>query len=162
MATIDESAYVAPGARILGNVSLGKNVGVWHNAVLRGDYAGIVVEDGANVQDCSVVHGGHEEPAVIGGGTTVGHAAVVHACRIGADCLVGMNATVLDDADIGDYSIVGAGAVVAPGKQIPPRSLVVGVPGKVVRNVSDEEIEGIKENCKRYVQLAKSYKQRDE
>lgn len=127
-------------AVLIGDVTLGDGVSIWPQAVLRGDYNSITVGAGTNIQDGAVVHNDHGHPAVIGAGCVVGHRAVVHGCSIGDRCLIGIGAIVLNGAVVGDECVIGAGALVAEGKAIPPRSLVLGVPGRVVRAVSDEEL----------------------
>lgn len=153
MAKIDPAAWVAPGAIIRGNVTLAEDVGIWYNAVLRADEVSITVGAGTNIQDNCVVHGDKGNNITIGRNCTIGHSAVVHGCTIGDTCLIGMNAVVLDNAVIGEGSIVGAGAVVGAGTIIPPRSLVVGIPAKVKRTVSDEAVAGTLENAEEYIAL---------
>ena len=129
---IDESVYVASGAVVIGAVRLEKNSSIWHNAVLRGDINSIEVGEGSNIQDGTIVHLADDYGVKIGRYVTIGHAAMIHACEIGDECLIGMQATVLDGAVIGSQSIVGAGALVTKGTQIPEGSLVLGSPAKVV------------------------------
>ncbi len=148
---IHESVKIFPGARVIGDVKIAENASIWYNAVVRGDIGSIEIGKYSNVQDNCVVH----SPAVIGDYVTVGHAAVVHACRIEDNCLIGMNSTILDDAVIGKNSIVGAGAVVTQGKELPEGSLIMGVPGKQVRTLSEEEIEYLKKHAIKYAQLAR-------
>jgi carbonic anhydrase/acetyltransferase-like protein (isoleucine patch superfamily) len=136
---IHGTAYVHPRAVVIGNVVLGPAASVWPCAVLRGDIAPIEVGEGANIQDGAVVHVADGLPAVVGARVTVGHLAMIHACRIGDECLIGMHATILDGAIIGARSIVGAQALVTKGTVIPPGSLVLGSPAKVVRPLSAEE-----------------------
>ncbi|MBI3992018.1 MAG: gamma carbonic anhydrase family protein [Candidatus Lambdaproteobacteria bacterium] len=144
---IDPSAFVAPGARVIGQVTMAANTSLWFNAVLRGDVAPIEIGEGSNVQDLCMLHVngpgegrfGKPEGVVIGRGVTVGHKSMIHGCIIEDDCLIGMNATILSGARIGRGSIVGAGAVVLETVQIPPFSMVVGNPAKV-RKTYDESI----------------------
>lgn len=144
---IDPTAFVAPGAKIIGRVTLEANTSVWFNAVLRGDVASIVIGTGSNVQDLTTLHvngvgegrDGKAEPLVIGRNVTVGHNCMLHACTVEDECLIGMNATIMSGATIGRGSIVGAGAVVLEWAQIPPFSMVVGNPAKV-RKTYDESI----------------------
>ena len=133
----DESVFVCPGAAIVGDVTLGKNVNVWYNAVLRGDDGAIKVGDNTNVQDCAVLH----EETTVGSGCTIGHGAIVHGCTVGDNVLIGMGATVLNGAKIGDNCIVGAGALVTGKMDAPAGSMILGSPAKVVRPLTEEEIE---------------------
>jgi carbonic anhydrase/acetyltransferase-like protein (isoleucine patch superfamily) len=149
-------AYVAPSASITGDVRLGQESSVWHNATLRGDLAPVVVGRGSNVQDGVVLHVAHKLPCVIGEDVIVGHGAIVHGCRVADRCLIGMGAIILNGAEIGQESIVGAGALVTEGKKIPARSLVLGNPARIVRVVKDSEIEKIKETAQHYRELAAS------
>lgn len=148
---IDASARLAESAVVTGDMVLGADVSVWYGAVLRGDAGEIRVGRGSNVQDNVVVHCSAGMAAVIGENVVVGHGAVLHSCHIEDNCLVGMGAILLDGCVIGEGSIIGAGALVSPGKAIPPRSLVMGVPGKVMREVSEEEVRGTRDNAAQYV-----------
>jgi carbonic anhydrase/acetyltransferase-like protein (isoleucine patch superfamily) len=132
---------VHPSAVLIGDISFGSGVSVWPQAVLRADYHWITVGDRTNIQDGAVVHNDHTHPAAIGDDCVVGHRAVVHGCVIGNRCLIGIGAIVLNGAVVGDECVIGAGALVPEGKVIPPRSLVLGVPGKVVRAVSDDDLK---------------------
>ncbi|GAB3518595.1 gamma carbonic anhydrase family protein [Arthrobacter monumenti] len=155
---IDADAFVAPSATIIGDASLGKDASAFYGVVVRGDTAAIKVGDGSNLQDNVVLHADPGFPTTVGARVSVGHSAVVHGCTIGDDCLIGMSATVLNGANIGAGTLVAAGAVVLEGTEIPPRSLVAGVPAKVRRELSDEELDGVKENAKHYVELARAHK----
>ena len=154
---IDDSAYVASDAVILGAVTLGPQASVWHNCVLRGDINRIDIGEGSNVQDGSVVHLANDYGVTVGKYATIGHMAMIHACSIGDECLIGMHATILDGAVIGAQSIVGAGA---KGTQVPAGSLVLGAPAKVVRALSDEERAGLKAMADKYVIVSRAHKQR--
>jgi carbonic anhydrase/acetyltransferase-like protein (isoleucine patch superfamily) len=132
-------------------------VSIWPAAVLRGDINAIVVGEGSNIQDGAVVHLADDYPVLIGQYVTIGHSAVVHACTIEDECLIGMNATILDGAVIGRQSIVGAGALVRPGMIVPEGSMVMGVPGKIVRSLTVEERERIRLWADRYVVLSRYY-----
>jgi carbonic anhydrase/acetyltransferase-like protein (isoleucine patch superfamily) len=143
-------ARVHASAVIIGDVQLGEEASVWPCAVLRGDYNRIVVGRGSNVQDGAVLHNDDGLPCLVGEDVIIGHSAVVHGCTVGDRCLIGMNATILNGAVVGEGSVIGAGALVGEGKIIPPRSLVVGVPGRVVRPVSDDEFERIKASAASY------------
>ncbi|KJL45023.1 Galactoside O-acetyltransferase [Microbacterium terrae] len=147
---LDPSAFVAAGARVVGDVSLGEESSVWYNAVLRGDSASITLGAGSNLQDNVSVHVDAGHPVVIGEDVSVGHNAVIHGCTIGDGCLIGMGSTVLSGAEIGAGSLVAAGAVVLEGTVIPPGSLVAGVPGRVRRELSETEREGILQNARIY------------
>ncbi|MGH7442395.1 MAG: gamma carbonic anhydrase family protein, partial [bacterium] len=136
----DGEARVHSSAVLIGDVILGDQVSVWPQAVLRADYAAIRIGARTNLQDGVVVHNDHGRPALIGADCVVGHRAVVHGCSVGERCLIGIGAILLNGCVIGDESVIGAGALVPEGRVIPPRSLVLGVPGRVVRPVSDEEL----------------------
>jgi carbonic anhydrase/acetyltransferase-like protein (isoleucine patch superfamily) len=157
---IHRTAFIAPGAHVIGEVAVGEGASVWFNAVLRGDLARIRVGRLSNVQDGCVVHVDRGVPCAIGEGVTVGHQATVHACAIGDGALVGIGATVLSGARVGAYSLIGAGAVVLEGVRIPERSLVLGVPGKVVRRLSDREAATHVPHARRYRALADEYRRR--
>ena len=154
---ISADAWVAPNASVIGKVRIAADANVWFGAVLRGDIDEIVLGPGSNLQDNVVVHTELGSPTVIGAGVSVGHGAVVHGCRIEDGCLIGMNATVLNGAVVGADSLVAAGAVVLEGTIVPPRSLVAGVPAKVRRELSDEEVAGLHGNSERYVERAAVY-----
>jgi len=151
------SAWVAPNASLIGRVRVHADASVWFGAVLRGDIDEIELGPGSNLQDNVVVHTELGSPAVVGAGVSVGHGAVVHGCTIEDGCLIGMNATVLTGAVVGRDSLVAAGAVVLEGATIPPRSLVAGVPGKVRRELTDEEVAHLHGNSSRYVTRAQVY-----
>lgn len=154
---IPASAFIAPGATVVGDVVLGEEVSVWYGAVLRGDINRIQVGAHSNIQDGSVVHIDRGYEAVLGEWVTVGHRAIVHACRVADEVLVGMGSIILDGAEIGARSIIGAGALVTGGKIIPPGSLVLGSPAKVVRELTEEEQLSIKGWAERYVSLSRRY-----
>ncbi len=154
---IDATAWVAPNATLVGNVTLGAESSVFYGAVLRGDTDAIVLGARSNLQDNVVVHCDTGVPTTIGSGVSVGHGAVVHGCTIEDDCLVGMHATVLNGAVIGAGSLVAGGAVVLEGTVVPPRSLVAGVPAKVRRELTDDELAGIRANADHYVELSRAH-----
>src|SRR5688572_20474796 len=137
--TVAEDVFIAPGAMVIGDVTIGVGSSVWFNAVLRGDIAPIRLGRGSNVQDGSVLHVDEGVPCVVGDEVVIGHGAVVHSANIEDGALIAMHATVLSNSKIGRESIVGAHALVPPGKAFPARSLIVGVPGKVAREVTDTE-----------------------
>jgi carbonic anhydrase/acetyltransferase-like protein (isoleucine patch superfamily) len=161
---IDPTAYVSPHAVVMGDVRLGPRASVWPTAVLRGDINFIEIGAESNIQDGSVVHLAEDLPVIVGKLVTVGHGAILHACTVGDECLIGMRATILDGAVIGRGSIVGAHALVTKGMQIPPGSLVMGTPAKVVRPLRPEEIAGIRVWADHYVDLGplhKAHEQKD-
>ena len=155
---IDTASWVAGNATIIGKVELKKNSNIWFNSTLRGDEEPIVVGEGTNVQDGSVIHTDPGCPVIIGKNVTIGHLVMLHGCIIEDDCLIGIGSTILNKAKIGKNSIIGANALVTENKIIPERSLVLGSPGKIVRQVSDKEIESIKENARHYVETFRKYK----
>lgn len=150
-----DAAFAAWNAEIAGDVTLGRDSSVWFSATLRADIAPITVGEGTNIQDGATVHVDTGLPCTIGHGVTVGHNAVLHACTVGDDCLIGMGAVVLSGAVIGKESVVGAGALVTEGKVFPPRSLVLGSPAKAVRVIDDATLEKIRENGRVYLGLAR-------
>lgn len=154
---VHAEAFTAPASVVVGQVTLEAGAGVWYGAVLRGDTDVITLGAGSNVQDNCTVHADPGFPVSIGAGVSVGHNAVLHGCVIEDDVLVGMGATVLNGARIGTGSLIAAQTLVPQGMEVPPGSLVAGVPGKVKRELSDEEREGIKLNAAVYVDLAKQH-----
>jgi Carbonic anhydrases/acetyltransferases, isoleucine patch superfamily len=146
----------AKNATIVGNVDFSENVNIWYGAVIRADAGPIKIGENSNVQDNCVLHGNVNNMTVIGKNVTIGHAAVIHGCKIEDNVLIGMNSTILDDAVIGEGSIIGANALVPSGKIIPPRSLVLGVPGKIIRQVTEEEVQETINNALWYVEMAKT------
>jgi len=155
---IDPSSWVAPNAVIIGRVELKKNSNIWFNTTLRGDFESISIGENSNIQDGSVVHSDAGCPTIVGNGVTVGHLVMIHGCEIADDCLIGIGATILNKAKIGKNCIIGANALVTENKVIPEGSLVLGSPGKVIRKVTEEEINHIKENAKDYIGYFKKYK----
>lgn len=156
---IHETAFVAPTASIIGNASLAGNASAFYGVTVRADTARISVGAGSNLQDNVVLHADPGFPCTVGDGVSIGHAAVVHGCTVEDHCLIGMGATVLNGAVIGTGSLIAAGTVVLEGMVVPPRSLVAGVPGKVRRELTDEEYDGVRANAARYVELAKAHRQ---
>lgn len=154
---VDPSAYIAPNATLVGDVTIGAGASVWFGAVMRGDSDHLELGARSNLQDNAVVHGDAGAPAIIGEDVSIGHAAVVHGCRIGDGCLIGMSATVLNHAVIGAQSLVAAGAVVLEGTEVPPRSLVAGVPAKVRRPLTDDEVAALAGNASHYAERARLY-----
>jgi len=157
---IHPTAFVAPGADLIGDVTLGEEASVWYQTVLRGDINRIVIGARSNVQDGAVVHLADDFGTYVGELVTVGHKAILHACTIADEVLVGMGAIILDGTEIGARCIIGAGALVTSGKKIPPGSLVLGSPAKVVKTLSLEEQAGIKVWAEKYVAVAREYRER--
>lgn len=157
---IHPSAFVAPGATVLGAVTLGEESSVWFNATLRGDINAIIVGARTNVQDGAVIHVADAYAARIGEFVTVGHQATVHACTVEDEVLIGMGAIILDGAHIGARSIIGAGALVTGSTMIPPGSLVLGTPAKVARPLSLDEQDSVKVWAERYVTVSRAYIER--
>lgn len=154
---IDDTAYIAETATLVGRVTVKAGASVWFGAVMRGDTDDLVLGERSNLQDNAVVHADPGSPAIIGAGVSIGHGAVVHGCRIEDGCLIGMHATVLNRAVIGAQSLVAAGAVVLEDTVIPPRSLVAGVPAKVRRELTDDEVAGLAINADTYAARAIEY-----
>jgi carbonic anhydrase/acetyltransferase-like protein (isoleucine patch superfamily) len=150
--SLGEGVYIATGAMVLGDVTLGEYSSVWYNAVLRGDINRIVVGHHSNIQDNAVLHLADDFPCRIGNYVTVGHSAVVHACTVEDEVLVGMGAVILDGVVIGKQSIIGAKALVTQGTRIPPGSMVLGAPAKVVRALTRKERAGLKAWAQKYVE----------
>ncbi len=153
---IHEDAFVAETAVVIGDVSIGEGSSIWYNSVLRGDIETIKIGKYTNIQDNATVHNEVDIPAILGDYVVVGHNCVIHGCTIGDNCLIGMGAIVLNGAVIGDNCIIGAGALITQGKVIPPNSLVLGSPGKVIRQVTADDLEDIRNNAIRYYNLWKT------
>ncbi len=152
--TYDESVLLAEGARVSGDVTLGREVNIWYNAVLRGDDGAIVVGEGTNIQDCAVLH----EETTVGRGCTIGHGAIVHGCTVGDNTLVGMGAIILNGARIGSNCIVGAGALVTGKMDAPDGMMILGSPAKVVRPLTEAEIESNRASAQGYLEAARRYR----
>lgn len=148
---------MAPNATVLGDVTLGPLSSVWYGCVLRGDINSIAIGEGTNVQDGTIVHLADDYGVRVGNFTTIGHAAIIHACDIGDECLVGMGATVLDGAKIGDRCIIGANALVTQRFVAPPGSMILGAPAKVVRPLTDAEQAGLRKWAEKYVEVARAH-----
>jgi carbonic anhydrase/acetyltransferase-like protein (isoleucine patch superfamily) len=155
---VDRDAFTAPTSVVLGDVRLAAGASVWYHAVLRGDCESISVGSGSNIQDNSTVHADPGFPAVVGERVTVGHNAVLHGCVIEDDVLVGMGSTVLNGAHVGSGSLIAANALVPQGMRVPPGSLVAGVPGKVRRELTEEEREMVRVNAAHYMELARAHR----
>jgi carbonic anhydrase/acetyltransferase-like protein (isoleucine patch superfamily) len=155
---IGERVFIAPNATVIGDVTLGEQASVWFSAVLRGDVFPIKIGARTNIQDGSVVHVTAGKAATtVGDDVTVGHMALLHGCTIGNRCLVGMGSIVLDKAEVGDECIIAAGTLVAPGTKIPPRSMVMGRPGKVVRALTDKDVAWILDAGRVYLEYGKTF-----
>jgi carbonic anhydrase/acetyltransferase-like protein (isoleucine patch superfamily) len=155
---IPASAWVADSAQVMGQVTLGEGASVWFGAVLRGDSDRITVGAGSNVQDASVLHVDSGVPLVVGERVTIGHKVVLHGCTIGDESLIGIGAVVLNGAKIGRNCLVGAGALVTEGKEFPDGSMIIGSPAKVVRQLTPEQIEGLRRSAAHYVENARRYR----
>ncbi|MHC0035488.1 gamma carbonic anhydrase family protein [Pseudoneobacillus sp. C159] len=156
---VDESGFMAPGSCIIGDVTIGKESTVWFNAVLRGDEGAIIIGERTSIQDNVTCHLYEGFPLHIGDEVTVGHNAILHGCKIENRCIIGMGSTILDGAEIGEECIIGANTLIPSGKKIPPRSLVVGSPGKVFREINERDLELIQLSIETYVQKGKEYQQ---
>ncbi len=154
---VASAAFVAPNATVLGDVKLGARSSVWYGCVLRGDINSIEIGEGSNVQDLTLVHLADDFGVKVGRNTTIGHAAIVHACEIGDECLIGMGATILDGAVIADRCIVGARALVTKGFVAPAGSMVLGSPARVIRPLTAAEQAGIRRLAEKYVQVAHAH-----
>ena len=165
MPTLGEGTWVAPSADVVGEVECGKDCSIWFGCVVRGDVHYISIGDRVNIQDLSMIHVTHYKngdrstgnPTIIGDDVTIGHRVMLHGCTIEKACLIGMSATILDGAVIGEESIVGAGALVTKNKVFPPRSLIMGSPAKVVRELNDDEVAELYASAIRYVEFKKDY-----
>jgi len=153
-----EGAWVADSAQVMGKVVLAEDASVWFGAILRGDNETLRVGRGSNVQDGAVMHSDPGYPLTLGENVTVGHQAMLHGCTIGDGSLIGIQAVVLNGAKIGKHCLVGAGALVTEGKEFPDGSLIVGSPAKVVRQLTPEQMEGLKRSAEHYVENARRYK----
>ena len=149
--------FIAPSADLIGDITVAEGVSIWFNAVIRGDLDSISIGRNTNIQDCAVVHTDHGLPCRLGEGITLGHGAVVHGCTIGDNCLIGMGATVLNGVEVGEDSLIGAGSLIPQGMKIPPRSLVLGSPGKVIKELKPGMIEAIRKNGTAYVANSADY-----
>jgi carbonic anhydrase/acetyltransferase-like protein (isoleucine patch superfamily) len=154
---VADTAFVADSAEVIGRVTLGEDVSVWFNAVLRGDTEALSVGAGSNIQDGSVLHADTGFPLVIGERVTVGHQVMLHGCTVGDESLIGIGAVVLNGARIGRHCIVGAGALVTEGKAFPDGSLIVGAPAKAVRELTEAQIAGLKASAAHYVNNGRRY-----
>lgn len=158
---VHPSAFVAASADLIGRVKLHEEASIWYNTTLRGDINEIVIGPRSNIQDNAVVHLADDYGCYVGEWVTVGHSAIIHACTIKDEVLIGMGAIILDGAVIGERSIIGAGAVVTGGTEIPPGSLVLGTPAKIVRTLSLDEQQGVRHWAEKYVTQSRKYLTRD-
>jgi len=156
---IHPSVYIAETATIIGDVSIGAESSIWFGAIIRGDVARVTIGQRSNMQDGAIIHGAHDQEVIIGNYVTMGHGAIVHAAVLSDNVMVATRATVLDAAEIGENSIIGAGAIVTPRTIIPPNSLVLGIPGKVVREIGTDQVERIHQAARRYVEIARAYRE---
>ena len=155
---VHPSAFIAPGAAVMGDVTLGPDASVWYGAVLRGDMAPIVIGAETNLQDGTIVHVDEGEPCTVGRRVGVGHRVILHGCTVEDECLIGMGAILLNGVRIGTGSVVAAGAVIPEGMQVPPRSLVMGVPGRIVRPVDASLAQRIASTWEHYVAQARAHR----
>lgn len=155
---VHPTAWVAPGAVVVGDVTLGEDVGVWFNATLRADTTPVVIGARTNVQEMAIFHADPGYPATIGAGVTVGHRAIVHGATIGGNCTIGMGAIIMNGATVGENSIVGAAALITEGKEFPPGSLILGSPARVVRPLTEEEITFNRFSAETYVQRMRAFR----
>ncbi|WP_127530735.1 gamma carbonic anhydrase family protein [Paenibacillus kobensis] len=158
MPVFGKEVYVAEGAKIIGDVSLGDEASVWFNAVMRGDLAPIRIGARTNIQDGVIGHVNANQPLILEDEVSVGHGAIVHGCRIGKGTLIGMGAIVLNGADIGEYALVGAGSIVTENKKIPPYTLSLGSPAKVVRELTEDDLQRMRKTMESYVVKGKEYR----
>ncbi|ULO09328.1 gamma carbonic anhydrase family protein [Paenibacillus sp. 19GGS1-52] len=155
---LDDSVYVAEGVKLVGDVRIGQNSSIWFNAVLRGDLAPVIIGERCNIQDGAVGHVAEGLPLWLADDITVGHAAIIHGCRIGRGTLIGMGAIVLNGAEIGEYALIGAGSIVTENKIIPPYTLSLGSPAKVIRELTEKDLLRMARTTESYVQKAKEYR----
>jgi carbonic anhydrase/acetyltransferase-like protein (isoleucine patch superfamily) len=160
---LEKAAFVAPGAVVIGDVVLGVDASIWYQCTVRGDLNWIRIGRRTNIQDGSVIHvDAGRWPTRVGDEVTVGHRVILHGCTVGDLCLIGMGAVLLNDVVVGSGSLIAAGSVVLEGRQIPPNSLVAGVPAKVLRRLESEDVERFRESASRYVELAREHRALDE
>ncbi len=155
--TKGQRVFIAPNATVIGKATLGDDVSVWFGAVIRADGDTVTIGNRTNIQDNSVVHVDPDFPVSIGHNCIVGHLSIVHGATLGNHVLVGMHSTIMNGAEIGDFCIIGANSLITAGTKIPPYSLVMGAPAKVIKQLNEEQIETIKQNAARYVQLKDEY-----
>jgi len=155
---VHSDVYIAEGAKLIGDVSVDRQSTIWFNAVLRGDLAPIRIGSSCNIQDGVIGHVNTDQPLILADEVSVGHGAIIHGCTIGKGTLIGMGAIVLNGADIGEYALIGAGSIVTENKQIPPYTLSLGSPAKVVRELTEKDLERMKRTMESYVTKGKEYR----
>jgi carbonic anhydrase/acetyltransferase-like protein (isoleucine patch superfamily) len=158
MTYIHPSAFIAPTAAVMGDVTVGQDASIWYHTVLRGDMAPIVIGAQSNIQDGTVVHVDEGIPCTVGQRVAVGHRVILHGCTVGDDCLIAMGSVLLNGVSIGSGSVVAAGAVVPEGMQVPPKSLVMGVPGRIIRSVDAALAKRVKATWSHYVEEARAHR----
>ncbi len=161
MTRIHESVFLARGSVVTGDVTIGRDCGIWYNAVVRGDEEKVVIGERTNVQDCAVIHCDPGHPAVLGDGVTIGHGAIIHGCRIGDNSLIGMGAIILNGAVIGRDCVIGAGALVPGGMEVPDGHIAFGSPARIRREASPEDIRENRRNAEVYTDLARRNRERE-
>ena len=155
---VDSTAWIADSAQVMGHVTLGPDASVWFGGVLRGDTESMTIGEGSNIQDLTVMHADHGLPLTIGKHVTVGHKVMLHGCTIGDESLIGIGAIVLNGARIGKNCLVGAGSLVTEGKEFPDGSMIMGTPAKVVRQLTPEQIEGLRLSAQHYIDNARMFR----
>lgn len=158
MLKIHPTAFIAPTAAVMGDVTVGENASLWYHTVVRGDMAPIIIGSDSNIQDGTIVHVDEEVPCTVGRRVAVGHRVVLHGCTVADDCLIGMGSVLLNGVAVGAGSVVAAGAVIPEGMQIPPKSLVMGVPGRIIRSVDAALAERVKATWSHYVEEARAHR----
>ncbi|MGO1712611.1 MAG: gamma carbonic anhydrase family protein [Senegalia sp. (in: firmicutes)] len=156
---IDKSCFISKSSDIIGQVFVGKDSNIWYQTVLRGDINKIVIGQNSNIQDGTIIHVEKNIPTIIGDNVTIGHKAIIHGCNIENNVLIGMGAIILNGAKIEENALIGAGSLVTEGKIIPKGTLALGSPAKVIRKLTDDEIENLKKSAKNYVELSKKHKE---
>ena len=155
---IHSSAFISNNSLIIGRASLGENTSVWPGCVLRADVEDIIIGSNTNIQDGTMVHSDHNLPVIIGKGVTVGHGAVIHGCRIGSNCLIGMGAIILSGSVIEDNCIIGAAALITENMKVPEGNLVLGVPGRIIRKITKEELGRVYRSAEEYLKLSEIHR----
>ncbi|MDV6236937.1 gamma carbonic anhydrase family protein [Leptospira ellisii] len=157
---IHETVFLAPGSQVVGDVTIGKNSSIWFQTLVRGDVNYIRIGENVNIQDLTVIHVARDVyPVEIGNNVSIGHRATIHGCKLKDNSFVGMCATLMDDVEVGEFAFIGAGALVTPGKKIPPGVLVMGSPGKIVRDITEKEREIITRTTGNYIKYKENYMQ---
>jgi carbonic anhydrase/acetyltransferase-like protein (isoleucine patch superfamily) len=158
MLKIHPTAFIAPTAAVMGDVTVGENASLWYHTVVRGDMAPIIIGSDSNIQDGTIVHVDEEVPCTVGQRVAVGHRVILHGCTVADDCLIGMGSVLLNEVTVGAGSVIAAGAVIPEGMQIPPKSLVMGVPGRIIRAVDPALAERVKATWSHYVEEARAHR----